>query len=158
MSIKNLKSKYPKIKYISIGDGEERQNLEKLKDELGLNNEVMLINKSNEELKVALLDSSDLFLMPSISYRKSVEGFGISYIEAASYGKASIGGKDGGANDAIQDGITGYICDGSDLNSIYETVIKFFEENRYKSLGSKAKEFSKQFKWNKIIKEYLKLI
>ena len=31
-------------------------------DELGLNNEVILINKSNEELKVALLDSSDLFL------------------------------------------------------------------------------------------------
>ena len=40
--------------------------------------------------------------MPSISYKKSVEGFGISYIEAASYGKASIGGIDGGANDAIK--------------------------------------------------------
>ena len=49
-------------------------------------------------------------------------------------------------------------CDGNDLNSIYETIIKFFEDNRYKSLGSKAQEFSKEFKWNKIIKEYLKLI
>ena len=69
-----------------------------------------------------------------------------------------LGGNEGGANDAIQDGITGYICDGNDLNSIYETIIKFFEDNRYKSLGSKAQEFSKEFKWNKIIKEYLKLI
>ena len=158
MSIKNLKSKFPKIKYVSIGDGEEKKNLERLKDELDLGDEALLINQTNEQLKVALLNLSDLFLMPSISYKKSVEGFGISYIEAASYGKASIGGKEGGANDAIQDGITGYICDGNDLNSIYETIIKFFEDNRYKSLGSKAQEFSKEFKWNKIIKEYLKLI
>ena len=136
----------------------KKKNIERLKDELDLGDEALLINQTNEQLKVALLNLSDLFLMPSISYKKSVEGFGISYIEAASYGKASIGGKEGGANDAIQDGITGYICDGNDLNSIYETIIKFFEDNRYKSLGSKAQEFSKEFKWNKIIKEYLKLI
>ena len=40
--------------------------------------------------------------MPSIIFKKSVEGFGISFIEAASYGVGSIGGKDGGANDAIK--------------------------------------------------------
>jgi len=158
MSIKNLKSKYPKIKYVSIGDGEERKNLEKLKKELGLENEVNLFNKTDEQLKIALLNLSNLFLMPSISYKKSVEGFGISFIEAASYGKGSIGGEEGGAKDAIQDGVTGYICDGNDLNSIYETVIKFFENDNYRNLGSKALEFSKQFKWNKIIKKYLQLI
>ena len=35
--------------------------------------------------------------MPSIKYKKSVEGFGISFIEAAQFGFPSIGGKDGGA-------------------------------------------------------------
>ena len=29
--------------------------------------------------------------MPSVVYKKSVEGFGISYIEAASYGKPLLG-------------------------------------------------------------------
>ena len=33
--------------------------------------------------------------MPSVVYKKSVEGFGITFIEAASYGIGSIGGKDG---------------------------------------------------------------
>ena len=36
--------------------------------------------------------------MPSVIYGKSVEGFGISFIEAAQQGIASIGGKDGGAS------------------------------------------------------------
>ena len=37
--------------------------------------------------------------MPSIVYKKSIEGFGITFIEAASYGKASIGGIFGGEAD-----------------------------------------------------------
>ena len=36
MTIKNLQSKFPKIKYISIGAGAEKENLKKLCDELEL--------------------------------------------------------------------------------------------------------------------------
>ena len=158
MSIKNLKQKYPDIKYICIGDGDEKKNIEDLKKELGLNEDVVILNKTNEQLKVALLNESQLFLMPSIVYKKSVEGFGITYIEAASYGVGSIGGKDGGEKDAIIDGETGYICDGNDLNSIYENVIKFFENENYIKFGNNAQKFSEKFKWDKIVKEYLKLI
>ena len=103
MTIKNLKPKFPNIKYISIGNGEEMNNLNNLKNELGLGNEVVLMKEFTELLKVALLEQSDLFLMPSVTYKKSVEGFGISFIEAASYGTASIGGIYGGEADAIKE-------------------------------------------------------
>ena len=96
--------------------------------------------------------------MPSIVFKKSVEGFGISFIEAASYGVGSIGGMDGGAPDAISHNITGLICDGNDLNSIYESVINFFENDNYVKFGKNAITFSEKFHWNKIVKEYLKLI
>ena len=96
--------------------------------------------------------------MPSIIYKKSVEGFGISFIEAGTYGKGSIGGNAGGEADAIKDGATGYLCDGNDLNSIYETILKFFQDDNYKVLGLQAKEFSEKFKWKNIIKQYLSLI
>ena len=158
MTIKNLKPRFPNIKYISIGDGEEMQNLQNLKNELGLGNEVLLLKESTELLKVALLEQSDLFLMPSVIYKKSVEGFGISFIEAAAYGTGSIGGIAGGASDAIQDGTSGYLCDGKDLNSIYETIIKFYDNDNYKYLGKNAFTFSKNFHWDKIIKKYIRLI
>ena len=158
MTIKNLKPRFPNIKYISIGNGDEMQNLENLKNELGLGNEVTLLKDSSELLKVALLEQSDLFLMPSVKYKKSVEGFGISFIEAAAYGTGSIGGVEGGASDAIQEGITGYLCDGQNLNSIYETVVKFYDNDNFKTLGKNALSFSKNFHWDKIIKKYIKLI
>ena len=158
MSIKNLKPIFPRIKYICIGDGEEKNNLLNLSKQLGLEESVIFFNKTNEFLKTALLDEVNLFLMPSIQVKKSVEGFGISFIEAASYGKGSIGGITGGEEDSIQNGKTGYLCDGNDLNSIYESVLKFFENDNYKMLGSQAREFSKKFKWNDIVKQYLQLI
>jgi len=158
MTIKNLLPKFPKLKYVSVGDGDERKNLKKLTKELGLDKEVIFILKSNEQDKVALLEQSDLFIMPSIVYKKSIEGFGITYVEAACYGKPSIGGIFGGEADAIQNGKTGYLCDGNDLNSIYETFLKTLANENYKQLGKNALEFSKNFSWDKIIKKYIQLI
>ena len=96
--------------------------------------------------------------MPSRIEKKSVEGFGISFMEAASYGVGSIGGKDGGASDAISHNKTGLICDGNDLNSIYTAVINFFENKKFESFGKEALKFSEDFHWNKIVKNYLNLI
>ena len=158
MTIKNLLPKFPKLKYVSIGDGEERNNLEKLKKELGLDKEVSFIFKSSEQEKIALLEQSNLFVMPSIVHKKSIEGFGITYIEAACFGKPSIGGVFGGEADAIQEGKTGYLCDGNDLNAIYEILLKVLTNENYKLLGSQAFEFSKNFSWKKIIKKYIELI
>ncbi|MDC0344033.1 glycosyltransferase family 4 protein [Pelagibacteraceae bacterium] len=158
MTIKNLKPKFPNLKYISIGDGEEKNNLIKLKKELNLDDEVQFIFQSDEQTKVALLEQSDLFVMPSVIYKKSIEGFGITYIEAAAYGKGSIGGVYGGEKDAILDGQTGYLCDGNDLNVLYEVMFKCLKNNHYKNLGVNALNFSKKFNWNIIVKKYIELI
>ena len=158
MTVKNLLPKFPSLKYISVGDGDERKNLLKLRKELGLENNVELIFKSTEQEKVALIEQSDVFVMPSVVYKKSVEGFGITYIEAASYGKPSIGGIYGGEGDAIKSGQTGYLCNGNDLNVLYDTLLKTLTNDRHKELGSNALEFSKNFNWNKIIKKYIELI
>ena len=158
MTIKNLQIKFPAVKYISIGDGDEKKNLLKLKNELGLNDDVAFLNNITEKLKLSLIASSNLFLMPSIIDKKSVEGFGISFMEAASYGVASIGGKDGGASDAILHNKTGLICDGNDLNSIYGSVIEFFNNEKFIQLGKAAQKFSENFHWSKIVKNYIKLI
>jgi phosphatidyl-myo-inositol dimannoside synthase len=158
MTIKNLLPKFPNLKYVSVGDGDEKNNLEKLKKELNIKKEVELIFKSTEQEKIALIEQSDVFVMPSVVHKKSVEGFGISYIEAASYGKPSIGGIYGGEGDAIKNGKTGYLCDGNDLNALYNTLLKLLENNHHKELGKNALEFSKDFNWGKIVKKYIELI
>ena len=120
--------------------------------------EVTFIYKSTEQEKLSLLEMSDIFVMPSVVYKKSLEGFGITFIEAASYGKPSIGGIFGGEADAILEGKTGYLCDGNDLTALYETISKTLNNDEYKKLGANALEFSKNFSWEKIVKKYIELI
>ncbi len=158
MAIRNLKELYPSIIYICIGYGEEEENLKKLVNELNLNNHVIFLKNIETGLKNALVCKSNIFVMPSIIHNKSVEGFGIAYIEAAQYGIPSIGGKDGGASDAILHEKTGLICDGNNLEEIYSSIDKMLKDHKYREYGKEAKKFSENFYWDKIIKSYQKIL
>ena len=158
MALRNLKQIYPNITYISVGYGEEEENIKKLVDELDLNNHVFFLKNISTDLKNALISKSNVFVMPSIIHKKSVEGFGIAFVEAGQFGVPSIGGKDGGAADAIDDGKTGIICDGNNLDEIYSSINKLLERNLYLEFGKNAKSFAKKFEWNKIIEEYKKIL
>ena len=158
MALRNLKQEYPDIVYISIGEGDEEENIKKLVKELNIENHVLFLKDISQELKNALLAKSNVFVMPSVIYKKSVEGFGIVYIEAAQYGLPSIGGKDGGASDAILDKETGIICDGNNLDEVYSCIDSMLKNNSYKNFSKKNIEFAKKFEWNNIIKKYLKIL
>ena len=158
MSLRNLKQLYPNIFYVCIGYGEEEENIKNLVKELNLENHVLFLKNITQELKNALLAKSNVFVMPSILYKKSVEGFGIAYIEAAQHGLPSIGGKDGGEADAIKHNETGLICDGNKLEEIYSSIDYILKNNLYKNFINKTKEFAKKFEWDNIIKQYFKIL
>ena len=131
MALRNLKQIYPDIVYICIGYGDEEENIKNLVKELDLEGQVMFFKDISEELKNALVAKSDIFVMPSGIYKSSVEGFGIAYTEAAQYGIPSIGGRDGGASDAIEHEKTGLICDGNNLDEIYSSINSVLENKKY---------------------------
>ena len=158
MAIRNLKEKYPDITYTCVGYGDEEENLKKLVIELNLDKYVFFLSDISNELKNALIAKSNIFIMPSIIHKTSVEGFGISFIEAAQYGVPSIGGKDGGASDAIVHNKTGLICDGNSLDEIYSSIDTLFEGNKYIEFAKECKTHAKNFLWDKIIENYKRIL
>ena len=158
MALRNLKQKYPDIVYICIGYGDEERNLKKLVQELNLSAQVMFFKNISDDLKNALVAKSNIFVMPSIIHKTSVEGFGIAYLEAAQYGVPSLGGKDGGATDAIQHDKTGLICDGNDLENIYSSLNMMIENKKYLELGKNAKKLASKFNWSNTIEDYKKIL
>tara|TARA_B110001452_G_scaffold3112_1_gene2754 strand:- start:903 stop:1985 length:1083 start_codon:yes stop_codon:yes gene_type:complete len=158
MALRNLKQQYPDIIYICIGYGDEEKNLKKLVQELDLSSQVMFFKDISDELKNSLLAKSDIFVMPSIIHKKSVEGFGISYVEAAQYGVPSLGGKDGGASDAIDHEKTGLICDGNNLDEIYSSLSSMIENKKYLEFGKNAKDYVSKFEWEKVLEKYKKIL
>ena len=158
MALKNLKQIYPNILYTCIGNGEELENIKKLVNELQLKDQVLLLEEISQELKNALVAKSNLFVMPSVIHKKSVEGFGVVYVEAAQYGVPSIAGKDGGASDAIIDYKTGLFVDGNNLEEIYSAINELLDKNKFIEFCKAAKENSINFHWDKVIQKYLKIL
>ena len=158
MALRNLKQIYPNIIYTCVGDGDEEKNLKQLVKELDLDEQVLFLKKISQDLKNTLVAKSNIFVMPSIIHKKSVEGFGIAFIEAAQYGVPSIGGKDGGASDAIEHQKNGLICDGNSLDEIYSSINDLLNNKKYLEYGKSAKENSTKFYWDKIIEKYKKIL
>ena len=158
MALRNLKQLYPDIIYICIGYGDEEENLKQLVKELDLTTQVMFFKDISEDLKSALVAKSNIFVMPSIIHKTSVEGFGIAYVEAAQYGIPSLGGKDGGASDAIEHEKTGLVCDGNNLDEIYSSLNSMIKNKRYIELGKNAKELVSKFYWSNVIEKYKKIL
>ena len=158
MALRNLKELHPRIIYTCIGYGDEEQNIKKLTRQLFLDDQILFLNNISQDLKNALVSKSNLFVMPTITYKKSVEGFGIVFIEAAQHGIPSIGGRDGGASDAIIHEKTGLICDGNKLEDVYNSINNLLINKKYLEYGINAKKNSENFYWSKIIEKYKKIL
>jgi len=158
MALRNLKQIHPDIVYICVGYGDEEENIKKLVKELDLEAQVMFFKDISNELKNALIAKSNIFVMPSVIHKKSVEGFGIAYVEAGQYGIPSIGGKDGGAADAIEHEKTGLICDGNNLDDIYSSINSMLENKKYLEYGKNAKDTVSKFYWSNIIEKYKEIL
>ncbi len=61
---------------------------------------------------------ADVFLLPSLQDGDFVEGFGLVFLEANARGTPVIGPTTGGCPEAIDDGISGYICAPNDAAMI----------------------------------------
>ena len=158
LALKNFQSKYENFKFAIIGDGEEKESLKDQIKNLNLSQNIILFQNMDTKLKNTLIKFADFFIMPSIQVGKSVEGFGISFLEAAKYGTASIGGIQGGASDIIKNKKTGLLCDGNSHEDIYKSLMLIMENNNYKVFGDNAKNYAKLFAWENQIKKYIDLI
>ena len=158
MALRNLKQIYPDIVYICVGSGDEENNIKNLVKELDLESQVMFFKDISDSLKNALVAESNIFVMPSFIHKSSVEGFGIVYAEAAQYGVPSIGGKDGGASDAIEHEKTGLICDGNNLDEIYSSINSMLQNKKYLEYGKNAQNYVTKFYWPNIIEEFKRIL
>ena len=78
--------------------------------------------------------------MPSIIHKTSVEGFGISYIEAAKFSVPSISGVDGGVLDAVVNNQTGWNVDTLNEKELENVIFEAINnQNKRDRLGKNSK-------------------
>lgn len=76
---------------------------------LGLADSVHLLGHVPEAELLAWYGAADAFVLPARAVDGRFEGFGLAYLEAGAAGLPVIGTTDGGAADAVEDGVTGLL-------------------------------------------------
>ncbi|HET7335004.1 MAG TPA: glycosyltransferase family 4 protein [Rhizomicrobium sp.] len=155
-----LRALAPDLIYDIIGKGEDKERLVALTAELGVTEMVRFHGFIPEAEKAERLLRADIFALPNRREPESVEGFGIVFQEAAAFGLPSLAGSDGGTRNAVTDGVTGRIVDGSDAQAVEDALRQMLKnEEMRKEMGRAAhKRFWSEFAWDAAITRFEALL
>ncbi len=141
-----------KIKYVIVGEGFYMKKLKKIVQDYNLDKYVIFTGYIEECDKIAIYDLCDVYIMPSRQVGVGVEGFGISFLEAAARGKPSIASNHGGVPEVVLNSKTGLLVEQDDLDGLKNAMISIYHNEKLcKNLGIAAKErVKKEFTWERI--------
>jgi phosphatidylinositol alpha-1,6-mannosyltransferase len=95
--------------------------------------------------------AGDVFAMPCRTRRGGleIEGWGNVFIEAAACGRPVVVGDSGGAREALVDGATGVLVDGSDVGSVADAVASLLEDpDRAREMGAAGRaRVERRYTW-----------
>ena len=158
-ALKKSKSLKPFIWDI-FGIGDQKDEIEEVIKTLNLAQYVKLKGAITNKDKEYYLSIADLFIMPSYKVEKSIEGFGISYVEAAAYSIPSIAGQEGGVTDAVLDKKTGWCVNPMNQKQLSKVLLEAINNNKKRELlGRQAQEeFLNSFVGEKVFRKFMKSI
>ena len=116
-----IQQKIP-AKLMMVGDGPEKSRAVQLCKELGIQDKVIFFGNSNEIDQI--LSYSDLFLLPS-----ETESFGLAALEAMAWSVPVISSNSGGLPEVNFDGISGYLSNVGDIDSMAENALKILSDD-----------------------------
>ncbi|MGQ3130762.1 MAG: N-acetyl-alpha-D-glucosaminyl L-malate synthase BshA [Flavobacteriales bacterium] len=135
-------------KLIMGGDGPERTDAERKVLEMGLENDVTFLGSIKNSSDV--LACADLLLLPS-----ETESFGVSALEAMVSGVPVVASNAGGMPEVQENGVTGYMCDVGDIESMAEKAVYILSDaERLERFREGARMKATEFSTEKIISQY----
>ncbi|MFC4870254.1 N-acetyl-alpha-D-glucosaminyl L-malate synthase BshA [Negadavirga shengliensis] len=134
-------------KLLLVGDGPERDKMERLCRQLGVCDDVRFLGKL--EAVEEVLSVADLFLMPS-----EKESFGLAALEAMACEVPLLSSNAGGLPELNVDGETGFLCNVGDIEGMTEKALYILDDKNLPGFKHRALERAKDFDVSKIMPLY----
>ena len=119
-ALSKLDKKY-EWEYKIIGDGPEKNKLEKLSKDLNLDDKVEFLGFKNKSEVMELLDESHIFIMVS-----KPETFGLAYLEAMAKNCIVIGAKHNGIDGIVDNYKNGFLCEPNNEQELLNIIKEIF--------------------------------
>lgn len=98
------------------------------------------------------LYSADIFILPSLA-----ENFPLTVLEAQACGLPVVAFNVGGIKEAVLDNKTGFLVSPRDTDVFTQSILKIaYDEKLRRTMSYNARKWAERFKWNNIIKLYIR--
>ena len=134
-----LLKRFLALKYLIVGEGDDRARLETKAKALGVSDNVVFTGRIAESEKVAHYNLADIYVMPSIA-----EGFGIVLIEAAACGVPVVGSRVDGSSEALLNGRLGRLVEPRCSHEVMEAITAMLEHGTCRRRIDAVATFSTQ--------------
>ncbi|WP_200974775.1 N-acetyl-alpha-D-glucosaminyl L-malate synthase BshA [Echinicola sp. 20G] len=134
-------------KLLLVGDGPERDKMERLCRELGTCEDTRFLGKL--EAVEEVLSVADLFLIPS-----EKESFGLAALEAMACEVPVLSSNAGGIPELNIDGVTGFACDVGDIKGLTEKALHILSDKNLPGFKKRALARAKEFDVSNILPRY----
>lgn len=137
-----LKKEYENVEYIIVGDGPLKPELELLIKKLNIQNYVRILGSLEQNSVVEILDSSHLFMLPSVTASDGdQEGIPVVLMEAMAAGLPVVSTIHSGIPELVEDGLSGFLVPEKDENALFEKLKYLFENShRCAEMGNQGRK------------------
>ena len=123
-------ARHPDARLLLVGGGPAEASLRRASPRLGLERSVVLTGPVAPDQLPAHYAAGDVFAMPCRTRRAGldVEGLGMVFLEAAACGLPVVAGTSGGAPEAVQEGVTGYVVDPRSPDAVADAIAGLLDD------------------------------
>jgi glycosyltransferase involved in cell wall biosynthesis len=146
-----VSARCPNTEFVLAGDGPHRQGLQRLAQELGIQDRVRFLGDRRDV--PAVLASLDIAVMPSHS-----ESLSNSLLEAMAAGKAVVATDVGGTAEVVHDHETGLLVPKAQVESLAGAVVEFVANSELRrACGARARELALNYTLDKLRDRHIAL-
>ncbi|MBW7934481.1 MAG: glycosyltransferase family 4 protein [Gemmatimonadaceae bacterium] len=157
-ALARLAAQFATLRYVIVGDGPDESRLRALAASLGVADRVVFAGPLRDDQLPALYAGAALYvglsrLLPPIN----VEGFGISFVEAAASGVPSVAGDSGGVRSAVLDGETGLVVPPEDDAAVAAATAQLLTDTALRARFARAARAAalQRFNWDRVVRDTL---
>lgn len=156
-----LRERFPGLRYYLVGDDTDTKYVARLRveiTELDLEQHATITGSLSDAELRRHFRQADLFMLNPVNTDQGFEGFGMVYLEANAYSKPVIGSFGCGAEDAIDDGVTGFLAPQGDPAAIADRAAAILSDPRLAArLGAAGRARAERQTLGAVARQYLDL-
>lgn len=161
LAVAHLRDRFPNLRYYLVGDDSDRKYVDRLRADiaqLGLERQAVITGPVSDGRLRAFYRQADLFLLTPVNIDQHFEGFGIAYLEANAFGKPVVGSSGCGAEDAIEDGVTGLLAPQNDELAVAERAATILADPALAArLGEAGRARAQTQTWTALARKYIEI-